>query len=139
MPAVIVANVWRGIAFFAISLLAGLQTISEDVYEAGAIDGAGNWQQFRYLTLPLLRDVIVVTTLLRSIWTFNFVDLIYTMTGGGPANSTLTLAVYTMEKTTVGLNYGYASALAVILFLILLGASVFYFKITGFARGGAGE
>lgn len=139
MSAIIVANVWRGIAFFAISLLAGLQTISEDVYEAGAIDGAGQWQQFRYVTLPLLRDVIVVTTLLRSIWTFNFVDLIYTMTGGGPANSTLTLAVYTMEKTTVGLNYGYASALAVILFLILLGASVFYFKITGFARGGAGE
>ena len=139
MPAVIIANVWRGIAFFTISLLAGLQTISEDVYEAGAIDGASKWQQFRYITLPLLRDVIVVTTLLRAIWTFNFVDLIFTMTEGGPINSTTTLPVYILEKATVGLNYGYASALAVVLFLLLLVASVFYFKITGFARGGAGE
>ena len=81
----------------------------------------------------------MVTTLLRSIWTFNFVDLIYTMTEGGPANATLTLPVYTMEKATVGLDYGYASALAVVLFLILLGASVVYFKITGFSRGGAAE
>ena len=84
----IIANVWWGIPFFAITLLAALQSIPSDLYEAAAIDGAGPWSRFRHVTLPFLAPTIAITVLLRTVWIANFADLIVVMTGGGPADRT---------------------------------------------------
>ena len=86
----IVANIWFGIPFFAITLLAALQSIPTDLYEAAAIDGATPWQRFTRITLPYLAPMIAITVLLRTIWIANFADIIIVMTGGGPAHSTTT-------------------------------------------------
>ena len=84
LGSVIVAELWRGIPFFAISLLAAMQGLPDDIYEAARVDGSTKFQTFRFITLPMLKNTIVLTTLLRTIWEFNSVDLIYSLTGGGP-------------------------------------------------------
>ena len=117
---VIAANVWRGVPFVAITLLAGLQTISPSLYEAAAIDGADAWQRFTRVTLPLLAPTIAITVLLRTIWIANFADLIWVMTNGGPADSTQTLATYIFATAYSKLDFGYASAVAAVLLLLLL-------------------
>jgi multiple sugar transport system permease protein len=94
MSSVIVVNIWRGTPFFAISLLAGLQTIPQDLYEAAAIDGANAWDRFRRVTLPLIMPVLTVVTLFSIIWTFADFQLVYVLTRGGPTNSTHLLATY---------------------------------------------
>ena len=114
MTAVIIANVWRGIPFFTISYLSALAGISDDIYESARIDGARTMVTLFKITLPMIKDTIVITTLLRSIWTFNAVDLINTLTGGGPNNATMTMPLYIMQKFKLEYNYGYASALAAI-------------------------
>ncbi len=116
----IIANIWWGIPFFAITLLAALKSIPEDLYEAAAIDGADDWQQFRSITLPLLAPTIIVTVLLRTVWIANFADLIVVMTKGGPADSTQILASYIFTQAFQRLDFGYASALAVVLLALLL-------------------
>lgn len=116
----IVANIWFGIPFFAITLLAALQAIPSELYEAAAIDGATAWQSFTKITLPFLAPIIVITVMLRTIWIANFADLIFVMTGGGPANSTQILASYVFTTAFRKLDFGYASAIAVILLLLLL-------------------
>lgn len=116
----IVANIWFGIPFFAITLLAALQAIPKDLYEAASIDGASTWQQFLKITLPFLAPAIVITLLLRTIWIANFADIIVVMTSGGPANSTQTLATYIFTTAYRKLDFGYASALATMLLLLLL-------------------
>ncbi|MEA3135622.1 MAG: multiple sugar transport system permease protein, partial [Gammaproteobacteria bacterium] len=90
----IIANVWWGIPFFAITLLAALQSIPKDIYEAAAIDGAGSIARFRRITLPLLAPAMVIAILLRTVWIANFADLIFVMTRGGPADSTQILSSY---------------------------------------------
>ncbi len=126
MAAVILAVVWQGFPFFAVTLLAGLQAIPFDLYEAAAIDGAGPVAQFRYVTLPGLAGVIATTLLLRMIWVANSLDLIFVMTGGGPGTATQTLPLHAFLTAWSGGNYGQGSALAVILTLILLGVVVFH-------------
>jgi multiple sugar transport system permease protein len=116
----IVANVWFGIPFFAITLLAALQAIPRELYEAAEIDGADAWQRFTQVTLPLLAPTIAITVLLRTIWIANFADLIWVMTNGGPADSTQTLATYIFATAYSKLDFGYASAVAAILLLLLL-------------------
>jgi len=116
----IVANVWFGIPFFAIVLLAALQTIPAEMYEAAAVDGATGWQCFFRITLPFLLPTITITVLLRTIWVANFADLIWVMTGGGPANATQTLATYIFSTAYSKLDFGYASAVATVLLLLLL-------------------
>lgn len=81
-PAAVVADLWRGVPFFAILILADLQSVSKDLYEAAEVDGAGRFRQFLHITLPHLKDAIVLSTLLRAVWEFNNVDLLYTLTGG---------------------------------------------------------
>jgi multiple sugar transport system permease protein len=120
----IVANVWYGIPFFAITLLAALQSIPEDIYEAAEIDGASRLQAFLTLTLPLLTPVIAITVLLRTVWIANFADLIVVMTGGGPADTTQTVATYIFTQAFRRLDFGYASAIAVVLLLLLLAYSL---------------
>ncbi|MFL5332314.1 MAG: carbohydrate ABC transporter permease [Geminicoccaceae bacterium] len=116
----IVANVWWGIPFFAITLLAALQAIPDEMYEASAIDGAGAWGRFRHVTIPYLTPTIAITLLLRTIWIANFGDLVWVMTGGGPANSTQILPTYIFTMAFRKLDFGYASALAMVLLALLL-------------------
>lgn len=94
MVMVIIANVWRGLPFYAITLLAALQTISQELYEAAAIDGANARQRFLHVTLPLLQPVLIITTMFSVIWTFSDFQLVYVLTAGGPANATHLFATY---------------------------------------------
>jgi len=130
MPAVIATNVWRGVPFFAIMLLAGLQAIPTELYEAARVDGASVIQRFRHVTLPLLRPIIVVATATRIVWTFNYADLIFVMTSGGPANATQITSTYTLLQAYSNLDFGYAATLSVTLLLIMLAFTVLYLRIT---------
>ena len=116
----IAANVWLGIPFFAITMLAALQSIPTELHEAAAIDGATPWQHFTRITLPFLMPMIIITVMLRTIWISTFADLIFVMTGGGPANSTQILSTYIFTTAFRKLDFGYASAIAVVLLVILL-------------------
>ncbi|HEY1382647.1 MAG TPA: sugar ABC transporter permease [Dongiaceae bacterium] len=120
----IIANVWWGIPFFAITLLAALQAIPRDLYEAAAIDGANAFQRFRSITLPFLAPTIAITILLRTVWIANFADLIIVMTNGGPADRTQIIASYIFTQAFRRLDFGYASAIAVVLLGLLLAYSL---------------
>lgn len=126
MVAVIMAVVWQGFPFFCVTLLAGLQAIPREQYEAAAIDGAGRIASFTNVTLPGLAPVIATALLLRMIWVANSLDLILVMTGGGPGTATQTLPLYAFLRAWSGANYGYGSALAVVLTLMLLGVVIVY-------------
>ena len=128
-PVVIFTNIWKGFPFFAISFLAGLQSISSDLYEAAEIDGAGKWRRFLTVTIPGLKPVIITTTVLRLIWTANTTDLIFTMTTGGPGYSTHVLALYTYLTAWTDLDFGYSSAMAIFLMLVLLIFIGIYMKL----------
>jgi multiple sugar transport system permease protein len=130
MAAVVFTNVWRGIPFFAIMLLAGLQAVPDELYEAARIDGAGVWARFWHVTLPLMRPIIVVATATRIIWTFNYADLIFVMTSGGPANATQITSTYTLMQAYANLDFGYAAALSVVLLLVMLAFTAAYLRIT---------
>ena len=130
MPAVIFTNIWRGIPFFAIMILAGLQAIPDDIYEAATVDGASVTQRFWHVTLPMLRPIIVVATATRIIWTFNYADLIFVMTSGGPANATQITSTYTLLQAYTDLDFGYAATLSVILLVIMLVFTALYLKLT---------
>jgi multiple sugar transport system permease protein len=126
MPAVILALVWQGFPFFAVTLLAGLQAIPNELYEAAQVDGAGPFRSFIHITLPSLAGVIATALLLRMIWVANSLDVILVMTGGGPGTATHTLPLYAFLKAWSGLDFGYGSALAVVLTLLLLGVVIAY-------------
>jgi multiple sugar transport system permease protein len=119
----ITANVWWGIPFFAITLLAALQSIPQDIYEAAAIDGAGSWRRFTDITLPFLAPTIAITVLLRTVWIANFADLIIVMTNGGPADQTQIVSSYIFTQAFRRLDFGYASAVAMVLLILLLAYS----------------
>jgi ABC-type sugar transport system permease subunit len=121
MISVIIAHAWRGFPFFAISFLAGMQTISLELYEAAQVDGASRWQQFRYITLPSLYHIIGVVLLLSTIWTANAFEPVYLLTGGGPSDAT---TVYTMLVYILGmvnLRLGEAAAVSVLFLPMLIG------------------
>lgn len=132
--AVIIAELWRGIPFFAITLLAALQTIPGELYESCSVDGGGKWTAFTKITLPYLKETIVLSTLLRVVWEFNNVNTIYAMTGGGPANLTTTLSMYIAREAIHTNNFGYGSALMVIGFMILLIFAIVYLKASHFGE-----
>lgn len=126
----IAANVWRGVPFVAISLLAGLQTISPSYYEASAIDGATPWQQFRYVTLPLLTPIIAVVMTFSVLFTFTDFQLIYVLTRGGPLNATHLMATLSFQRAISGGALGEGAALATLMVPFLLGAIMFsYFGL----------
>jgi multiple sugar transport system permease protein len=127
---VIAANVWRGVPFIAITLLAGLQTISPSLYEAAAIDGATPWQQFWNVTLPLLTPIIAVVMTFSVLFTFTDFQLIYVLTRGGPLNSTHLMATLAFQRAIPGGALGEGSALAVAMVPFLLAAILFsYFGL----------
>ena len=126
-PAVIVTIIWQGIPFFALMLLAGLQGIPEELYDAADVDGANGFQKLFKIIIPMLKNTIFVTTLLRILWVANSVDIIFSLTEGGPAYSTQTLSVYVFNKAN-SLNLGYASTMSIMLTLILLLVAILYLK-----------
>jgi multiple sugar transport system permease protein len=121
-------NVWRAFPFFMVMLLAGLQSIPRELYEAAAIDGANLFHEFLFITLPQLRGVIATIVLLDSIWTFRAFDPVFVMTGGGPAHASEVLATAIYFDGFQKLKFGYASAQAVVMFLVLFVASAFYVR-----------
>ncbi len=131
---VILAELWRGIPFFAITLLAALQTIPVEIYESAKVDGCGPVRQFFWITLPFLKEALVFSTLMRAIWEFNNIDMIFTMTGGGPVYLTTTLPIYMMQTAIIEGNYGYGSALAVFIFVILMLFTISYLAMNKFGR-----
>lgn len=126
LAAVILAVVWQGFPFFAVTLLAGLQAIPAELYEAASLDGAGGFAKFRHVTLPGIAGVMITALLLRMIWVANSLDLILVMTGGGPGTATQTLPLHAFLTAWSGGNYGQGSALAVILTLLLLSVVIVY-------------
>ena len=126
----IAANIWRGVPFVAISLLAGLQTISPSYYEASAIDGATPWQQFRHVTLPLLTPIIAVVMTFSVLFTFTDFQLIYVLTRGGPLNATHLMATLSFQRAISGGALGEGAAIATLMVPFLLGAIMFsYFGL----------
>jgi multiple sugar transport system permease protein len=127
---VIAANIWRGVPFVAICLLAGLQTISPSFYEAASLDGATPWQQFRYVTLPLLTPIIAVVMTFSVLFTFTDFQLIYVLTRGGPLNATHLMATLSFQRAIPGGALGEGAALAVSMVPFLLAAILFsYFGL----------
>jgi multiple sugar transport system permease protein len=130
MGSVIAVNIWRGTPFFAIALLAGLQTIAQDLYEAAAIDGASALQRFRHVTLPLIMPVLTIVTLFSVIWTFADFQLVYVLTRGGPVNSTHLLATlaYQIGMTAGELSNGAAISLWMFPFMAAMVIAVLWYQ-----------
>ena len=137
---VLAANVWRGVPFVAITLLAGLQTISPSLYEAAAIDGASAWQRFRHVTLPLLTPMIAVVMTFSVLFTFTDFQLIYVITRGGPLNATHLMATLSFQRAISGGALGEGAAIAIAMVPFLLAAILFsYFGLQrrAWQQGGA--
>src|SRR3954453_20610067 len=129
---VIAANVWRGIPFVAISLLAGLQTISPSLYEAATLDGASNWQRFRYVTFPLLTPIIAVVMTFSVLFTFTDFQLIYVLTRGGPVNATHLMATLSYQRGILSGRLGEGAAIAPAMVAFLLAAiGISWFGLQG--------
>jgi len=127
---VIIANVWRGIPFVAISLLAGLQTIPSSLYEAAVLDGATGWQKFRFITLPMLTPIIAVVMTFSVLFTFTDFQLIYVLTRGGPINSTHLMATLAFQRAIPGGQLGQGAALASSMIPFLVASVMFsYFGL----------
>ena len=120
MPAVIITSVWRDMGYYMILFLAGLQAIPKELYEAASMDGANAWQRFRAVTLPGLRPTTFLVLILLTVQSFKVFDLIFVMTGGGPGQATLVLSQQIYQTGIVNGEYGYASAISVLLFLMVL-------------------
>jgi multiple sugar transport system permease protein len=131
MASIILADVWKTMPYIALLLLAGLQTIPESLYEAAEVDGANKWQQFVNVTLPMLKSAILVALLFRTLDAFRVFDLIYVLTGGGPANSTESISVYAYQVLFSQSNFGEGSVLSVITFLAVAIISIIFIKFIG--------
>lgn len=125
---VIIANVWKGIPFVTVVLLAGLQSIDNEMYEAAHVSGANLWQRFWYITLPSMKGVSLVVLILTTIWTFNQFDLLYLMTKGGPSNSTQIIPVYTYLNAFNFFKMNYAAAVSTVGVLLMSILAFWYLK-----------
>ncbi|BCJ45898.1 ABC transporter permease [Actinoplanes ianthinogenes] len=129
MPAVILVGTWREMGYFMLIFLAGLQTVPGELYEAARVDGAGAWQRLRAVTLPCLRPTMFFVIVLLTVNSFKILDLILVMTNGGPGQSTLVLAQYVYRKGFEENQFGYASAVSVVLFLLCFLVTVVQFVV----------
>jgi multiple sugar transport system permease protein len=129
MNAAIFMDVWKTTPFVTILLTAGLQIIPRELYQAARVDGAGSWAIFKKITLPLLKPVILVVLIFRTLDAFRIFDAIYVLTGGGPANVTETLSIYAYKVLFQTLQFGYGSTLSVIVFMCIGSISIFYIKL----------
>lgn len=128
LTAIIIVSVWRGMGYYMILYLAGLQSVPKELYEAASIDGANKWQQFRNVTLPSLRPTTFFVSIMLVINCFKIFDLVQVMTAGGPGRATNVLVYQIYNEAFVKFNFGYASAIAMVLFVIVLGITVIQFK-----------
>ena len=129
MITVSLIHVWFGVPLFAINILASLQTIPKELYEAAEMDGATVWQRFRFITLPFVRVVVGLLIILRTIWIFNSFDLIFLLTGGGPGVSTQTMPIFAYRMGWTLYSLGRSSAVTILLLIILAVACTIYFKV----------
>ena len=129
--AIVVADVWKTSSFAGLLILAGLQIIPDELYEAARIDGASAWQQFKKITLPLIKPAILIALLFRTMDAFRVFDLVFVMTQGGPADSTNVLQFYGYKKMFTEGLMGYGSTISVLVFMITLIISLFYIKVIG--------
>jgi multiple sugar transport system permease protein len=136
LNAAIFMDVWKTTPFVVILLTAALQVIPAELFQAAKIDGAGRWRSFIKITLPLLRPVILVVLIFRTLDAFRVFDAVYVLTGGGPANTTETLSIYAYKVLFQTLQFGYGSTLSVIVFLCTAGMSIIYMRLL--SKGAAG-
>lgn len=134
MASTIMLNVWKYTPFVIICVLARLQTIPLELYDAAKVDGAGAWRRLLDITLPHLREVLIVVVVFRTIWTFNKFEEIYLLTRGGPGTSTFNLAVYSFEQSTANLKLGVGAATGTVMMILLLLGSMVYIRVSGFGR-----
>ena len=128
---VIIADVWKLTPLVAILLLAGLQSIDREVVEVARVDGAGPWQVFRHILLPLVTPVILIVLVLRTMEAFKVFDLIWIMTHGGPANSTQTIAIYAYQTAYQGFDFGRGAALGYLIALVIMVLAAIYLRLLG--------
>jgi multiple sugar transport system permease protein len=128
MPTLMAIDIWQGIPFFAVMILAALQGVPGELLEAAKIDGANAWQTYWRVVLPLIMPTLMITIILRLIWTANYFDLILILTNGGPANATLTLPLLSYHTAYSGFDFGLAAALGVVQAAILAVLVIFYVR-----------
>lgn len=133
---VILAMIWIGIPFFGIMILAALQSIPDEIYEAADMDGCGMFRKFFSLTLPYIKPTVIMTILLRTIWIFNSFDLVVIVTQGGPANYSQTIPSYMYTKAFSGYDFGLAGAFGVLLMVILGVYAVLFLKLSNYDKAG---
>ena len=129
LPTLIVVDVWQGIPFFAVMILAALQSIPSDIKEAALIDGANAWQSLRHITIPFILPAILITTVLRIIWTANYMDLMFVMTNGGPGFATTTLPFFAYVTAYRQLEFGQGATIAITQALLLIGVILVYIRL----------
>jgi len=129
LNAAVFVDVWKTTPFVVLLLVARLQTIPVDLYQAARVDGASNWYIFRRITLPLLTPMILIVLIFRTLDAFRVFDVIYVLTGGGPGNTTETLSIYAYKTLFQTLQFGYGSALAVTVFICVAITTIFYVKL----------
>ncbi|MGH7811785.1 MAG: carbohydrate ABC transporter permease, partial [Candidatus Binatia bacterium] len=131
LMSIMVADIWKTSAFAALLVLAGLQVIPGELYEAASVDGATPWQQFRHITVPLIKPALLLALLFRTIDALKVFDLVFVMTQGGPADSTNVLQFYGYKKSFAEGMIGYGSAIAVAVFSLSLLLSLLYIRLLG--------
>jgi len=129
MPAIIIASVWRGMGYYMVLYLAGLQAIPKTLYEAAQVDGATKWKQFIHVTLPMLRPTTFFVTIMLTISSFRVFDLVEVMTGGGPGRATTVLVTQIYNEAFLRFNFGYASAISLVLFVLVMVITIVQFTI----------
>jgi multiple sugar transport system permease protein len=129
IPTIAFVNVWRHLGYTALLIFAGLQTIPKDIYEAASMDGSTEWQTFRRITLPLLRPVLVLVMMLTVIGSWQIFDTVAVTTKGGPVNATRVIQYYIFDRAFTRYDFGYASAISVVLFLILAAVAYAQFRL----------
>jgi len=134
MASAIALNVWKYTPFVVICVLARLQTIPTELYDAAKVDGAGWFRRLFDITLPMLKEVLVVVIVFRTIWTFNKFEEIFLLTRGGPGTSTFNLAVYAYEQGMANLRLGAAAATGVVMIVLLMVGTVVYVRVSGFGQ-----
>lgn len=132
MASTIMLNVWKYTPFVVICVLARLQTVPLELYDAAKVDGAGIFRRFLDVTLPQLKEVLIVVVVFRTIWTFNKFEEIYLLTKGGPGTSTFNLAVYAFEQSIASLKLGVGAATGVVMMVMLFLGSIVYLRVSGF-------
>ncbi len=128
MTSAVIVNIWKGFPFVAVMLLAGLQSVPQDLYEAAMVDGASDWKQFWHITIPQLRPISAVVFMLLIVWTIRDYGIVYVLTGGGPSRATEILTIYMYKEAFNDFNYGIAAACGFLMMIVVLIFVVFYLK-----------